>query len=101
MWRPLDKVIEHIPESKWKHFRKWKFKVKFSDPKLNESTDYTDTSKGLRIGKLYRNSPDDCIVNIVPVATPARWFPGSPEELEVYITNEQYRVRVLPIILSE
>jgi len=95
MWRPLNKITELIPNHKWKYFRKYRFKARYNS-ELNIAD---NKSEVYRVGGRYESY--SISINLVPINHPARWITVAPENVEVFITDEEYRIKVLPIILSE
>jgi hypothetical protein len=103
MWRRLDELLKFIPEDKWKHFRKHRFKVRFVNDASTFAKEHVDKYDGkFRLGMLsgHQGWPGHS-VNIVPLKQPGSWTTTDVAHIEVYISPKDYIEKLAPIVLSQ
>lgn len=99
-WYKLSDLLELITEdSKREKLRKYRFQARFIE-QWRKSNPHTDYSMGMRIGKIYFNYNRSLSVNVVPVADPHHWTTESPKRVELFIPDEVYRTKILPLVLA-
>ena len=108
MWRPIKNLIDVIPESNWDYFRKQRFPARLKIARaihitwmLNLSYEGSNLAniEGFRVGKIYKNSHWHS-VNIIPINNPARWASVECDNVEIFITEEQWNDKIFVAIFA-
>lgn len=101
MWRDLNNLANLISPDKWERLRKHKFKVRFKEGNGNHWFVRT-LGNDFRIGKLYDTKyHNGYSVNVVPQSKPEKWITSSTNKLEIFISENDWLIKIAPLILSE